>query len=253
MKNKILFLFVILFLQINYVSAQIPSQETVCFQPFSYKFDEFNKTDTDNTKKRLKEFERKISEESNEAKGEIYVYGGRKTGINEITDIISKIKNILNIPEASSGNSKFRVQNGGYRSLPGLELYIKPLNCSKFPGATPDFDVEQVEFAEAPVENTVKKTSFEIADSLIEKTEIVCPPTPTAVGACKNIVEVYVVINQKGEVIFAKAVSGHPLLRVAGEKGVKNWKFAPTKINDKNYNVTGRISVEFKQVYKLSN
>ncbi|HEX9959754.1 MAG TPA: TonB family protein, partial [Pyrinomonadaceae bacterium] len=81
----------------------------------------------------------------------------------------------------------------------------------------------------------------------VKKTEAACPPAARAVRACDNKVEVYVIIDRKGAVIFARAVSGHPLLQQAGASAVKNWKFKPAKKEDKTYNATGYITVEFQQ------
>ena len=40
-------------------------------------------------------------------------------------------------------------------------------------------------------------------------------------------VQVRVNISPNGEVIFASAVSGHPILKTAAEANVKKWKFKP--------------------------
>ena len=248
MKFKILLLFVLLFLQFAVVSAQSnSSQKSVCFQPFSYKFDEFNITNVEDATKRLKGFEKKLNEESNEAKGLIYVYGGKQTRIGEAEEIISELGKIIDVK--TDYNSKIRGINGGYRSLPSVELYVKPLGCSELPNTISDFDVEQVQFAEAPIKSTVRKSSAQMYDSLLKEIPVECMPAAVAIGLCREIssVEVYVIIDRDGNVIFSKGVLGHPLLKVAAERGVKNWKFKRTEIDGKKLNVVGRINVQIQK------
>ena len=74
--------------------------------------------------------------------------------------------------------------------------------------------------------------------------------TGIATISCNNdsTVEVFVVIDQKGNVIFSKAVSGHPLNRLTGARAVKNWKFTPTLVKGKKFNVLGYITVNFQEV-----
>lgn len=248
MRFGILFLFLMLVLQCVSVSAQSDSsQGKICYQPFSYKFDEFNISNIEDAKKRLKDFAKKLNGESDEAKGVIIVYGGKQTRINEAEQIISELGKILDVN--TDYKAKIQGLNGGYRNLPSVELYIKPLECSKFPDLLPDFDIDQVQFAEAPIESTVRKTSAQMSDSLIKKTPVQCSPASKAVGACKefNSVEVFVIIDRIGNVIFSKTISGHPLLRANAEKEVKNWKYKPTEINGKKFNVVGRIKVDFEK------
>lgn len=222
------------------------AQEPTCFEPFSQKFDEFTFKTPEDAKNHLTEFENKLQEKSAESKGYIFVYGGKKTRINEVTDMISEVRKILNVTDTSY-NAKFQISDHGFRLLPTIELFISPLNCSKYPESTADFTVEQVEFAESNAQNTYQKTSDELAASIIKKTEIICPPAPRAVHVCGNSVEVFIIIDETGNAIFSKAVTGHPLLRAAAADVVKNWKFQPTKIKDKFYKSVGRIIVEFKQ------
>lgn len=56
---------------------------------------------------------------------------------------------------------------------------------------------------------------------------ISCPPVAKAVRAL-GLVQVRLEVNERGEVIVAEAVSGHPLLKKVSEVAAKKWTFAPT-------------------------
>lgn len=244
---KTLFFALIFFSLTGITSAQKnQSGRATCFQPFSYKFDEFKFAGYDDANQHLKAFEKKLSDESGEARGFIYIYGGRKSRVKEIDEIMENFKKVLNI-SADYFKSKFWIYNGGYRISPTVELFVKPLECSEYPTGISDIGVEQIEFAEAQPDKTVKKSIDEIAAGLVKKIEPVCPPAAKAVRACNDSVDVYVIIDEKGDVIFSRAVAGHPLLKAASEATVKNWKFNPTLKDGKKYNAVGVVRVEFKE------
>ncbi|MDQ3801330.1 MAG: energy transducer TonB [Acidobacteriota bacterium] len=226
-------------------SARAQWQAGDCQQPFSDKFDEFTFTNAADAAARLKKFEEAVNE-SEKARGIIHVYGGKKSRINEIPEIVAEIRKALKLGEGHF-NSKFIIGAYGYLGVQTVELFIKPLPCSQTPPYDPGIRIEEVEFVEAPADTILKKSPEEISDSLVKKTESGCPPAARAVRACNSSVKVYVIINRNGEVIFSKAVSGHPLLQQAAVTTAKNWKFHPAKIKDKTYNVTGYITVEFQQ------
>jgi hypothetical protein len=246
-----LFLFLIFISAVVAAAQGIPVLPYVCQQPFSNKFDEFSFTNIADARERLQKFHEAVNEAA-EAKGYIFVYGGKKSRFNEIAEMTTELRKVLQMGD-SYYNSKLVITDYGYRSVPTVELFIRPLNCSENPAGASDFQIQEIEFAEAPAESTLKKSTGEINNSLVKKTESVCPPAARAVRACDNTVEVYVIIDQKGNVIFAKAVSGHPLLRLAGVTTVKNWKFQPAKIKDKAYNAAGYITVEFHQTDETIN
>ncbi len=76
---------------------------------------------------------------------------------------------------------------------------------------------------------------------------LVKPPYPAAAKAVRasGIVNVSVLIDEAGNVISAKAVSGHPLLRDASEKAAMASRFTPTIINGQALRVTGIITYTF--------
>ena len=77
------------------------------------------------------------------------------------------------------------------------------------------------------------------------------PATAKAVNA-SGAVSVQITIDETGNVIAAKAVSGHPLLRQAAEQAALNAKFVPTHLSGKPIQVTGLISYNFQNSEMLT-
>jgi outer membrane biosynthesis protein TonB len=61
-----------------------------------------------------------------------------------------------------------------------------------------------------------------------------------------GVVSVQVLIDENGDVISAKAVSGHPLLRAAAEKAALEAKFSPTLLNGEPVKVSGILTYNFQ-------
>jgi outer membrane biosynthesis protein TonB len=61
----------------------------------------------------------------------------------------------------------------------------------------------------------------------------------------EQVVMVKIVVDESGKVIYAKAISGHPMLRAACETSARQAKFAPTFINP------GPIKAKAFLVYKF--
>ncbi|MEZ5427177.1 MAG: TonB family protein [Pyrinomonadaceae bacterium] len=70
------------------------------------------------------------------------------------------------------------------------------------------------------------------------------PAAARAVGA-KGAVSVQVFIDESGNVTSCKAVSGHPLLRVAAERAARRAKFAPVILSGQPVKVSGVITYVF--------
>lgn len=73
------------------------------------------------------------------------------------------------------------------------------------------------------------------------------PVYPASARAVRAVgpVSVQVTIGEKGEVVDAKAVSGHPLLRAAAEKAAKSSRFAPTLLSGQAVKTTGLLTYNF--------
>lgn len=70
------------------------------------------------------------------------------------------------------------------------------------------------------------------------------PPIARQARASGTVV-VQVVIDEQGNVVSARAVSGHPLLRAVSEAAARGAKFSPTKLSGKPVRVSGVITYNF--------
>jgi TonB family protein len=79
-------------------------------------------------------------------------------------------------------------------------------------------------------------------------THRVDPATPPAARAAKvtGTVVVEVVVDTQGDVISARAISGHPLLRDAAIEAARGWKFEPGQLHGKPVKVIGTLALTFK-------
>jgi TonB family protein len=73
------------------------------------------------------------------------------------------------------------------------------------------------------------------------------PEYPDAARSARasGAVVVQIVVDEKGDVISARAVAGHPLLREAGERAARKAKYSPTTVCGKPVKVTGVITYGF--------
>jgi hypothetical protein len=60
-----------------------------------------------------------------------------------------------------------------------------------------------------------------------------------------GVVVVQIVFDETGNVIYAHAVSGHPLLLATSESAARQAKFAPVKLNGKAVKVSGVLTYQF--------
>ena len=58
-------------------------------------------------------------------------------------------------------------------------------------------------------------------------------------------VVVEVTVDEAGNVISARAISGHPLLKPAAEAAARGWKFTPTQLSGVPVKVIGTITFNF--------
>ena len=70
------------------------------------------------------------------------------------------------------------------------------------------------------------------------------PPAARAVKASGAVV-VQVTVDEEGQVVTAKAVSGHPLLRAAAEQSARQTRLSPTRLSGRAVKVTGTITYNF--------
>lgn len=70
------------------------------------------------------------------------------------------------------------------------------------------------------------------------------PPVAKAVKASGTVV-VQVTVDENGNVISARAISGHPLLQAAAVTAARGAKFSPTKLSGEPVKVNGVITFQF--------
>ena len=70
------------------------------------------------------------------------------------------------------------------------------------------------------------------------------PPIAKQANASGTVV-VQVLVDEEGNVVTARAVSGHPLLQAASVAAARGAKFSPTKLNGKPVKVSGVITYTF--------
>ena len=98
-------------------------------------------------------------------------------------------------------------------------------------------------------EDVAKPTDCKVIGGVVngQATKLPKPEYPAAAKAVKASGTVYiqVTIDEEGNVISAKGVSGHPLLKVSAENAAKEAKFSPTFLDGKPVKVTGIIVYNF--------
>ncbi len=102
-----------------------------------------------------------------------------------------------------------------------------------------------MEKRETPKPPSGVKKSLGVVNGIV--VNLVKPPYPPPARAVRaaGAVNVQVTIDEKGNVIAANAVSGHPLLRSASETAARASKFNPTTLSNQPVKVTGVIVYKF--------
>ena len=70
-------------------------------------------------------------------------------------------------------------------------------------------------------------------------------PASAKMARAQGTVTVQIVVDEKGDVILAQSVSGHPELRGAGERAARRAKFSPTTLCGRPVKVRGVITYNF--------
>ena len=98
-----------------------------------------------------------------------------------------------------------------------------------------------------PVEPKVPAKPVSLGVVNGKATYLAKPPYPAAAKQIRvgGAVNVQVLIDEKGNVVSASAVSGHPLLRAAAVQAARESKFSPTLLSNQPVKVTGFIVYNF--------
>ncbi|HQU84857.1 MAG TPA: energy transducer TonB [Pyrinomonadaceae bacterium] len=251
MKATISFLvFTILFGANVIIAQEKNSQKPICKQPFSVKFDEFEYTNLNDVKEKLDLFGLQLK--NLKAKGIIIGYGGKTTKAKEGLSIASELNNYLVEKFEFPKYEIISNRRGGHRENPSIELFIKPENCSAEPQYSPTLSMDEVIYKEESdffPKDVSRKSLNELNQLLIYK---VAPPFPAAARAVNagGKVLLFVIIDEKGNVIKANSIDGHPLLTVASEQAVRNWKYQIQTENNKPVKFGGKVIIDFDEIAK---
>jgi len=119
----------------------------------------------------------------------------------------------------------------------------------------PDGSAEKPETPPAPpvkkpVEEKTQKPKTTIVTGGVVNGKAKFLPKPIYPAAAKSVkatgaVNVQVMIDETGNVVSAKAVDGHPLLRMEADKAERNAKFSPTLLTGQAVKVSGIIVYKF--------
>lgn len=70
-------------------------------------------------------------------------------------------------------------------------------------------------------------------------------PYPSEHLRAKGTVVVLIKVNHHGDVVYARAICGHPLLMAASVNAARGWKFKPRRVKGRPANSLGVIRFEF--------
>lgn len=237
----------VIFIFFSFGFAQEKSEEIkpICEQPFSSQFDEFEFTTLEDAKERLDLYGLQIKNLN--ATGVIIGYGGKITESNQGRLIAYKIEEYLTDKFKFYKYVTISAREGGHREKPTVELFIKPQRCSENPESSPTLNYDEVSYKEEDsffAKDMFRKNSNDLESLLKNQTEPNYPPAAKAVRA-RGKVLVLIIVDEKGNVIKATAINGHPLLRASSESAIKNWKYRTIIENNKPVKFGGKVVIDW--------
>ena len=72
-------------------------------------------------------------------------------------------------------------------------------------------------------------------------------PAATRLTRISGTVVIDAIIDERGNVVQARVLSGHPLLVAAALRAVKQWKYEPSSLNGQPVSVELEVQVHFHQ------
>jgi len=101
---------------------------------------------------------------------------------------------------------------------------------------------ESAEKTDTP--NVTRMTGTVLAGAATRRVEPFYPPLAKA-ARVKGAVIVEVTVDEEGDVLTARTLQGHPLLKDGAEKAALGWKFTPTSLNGTPVRVVGTLTFNF--------
>jgi protein TonB len=124
---------------------------------------------------------------------------------------------------------------------PKVDSTVKPDDPPQAPADEPPTDREDREQV---------RLGPGIAKTAIKKSQPSYPPMAKSAGIEGDVV-VEIFVNEAGNVVRARAVSGHPLLRDTSVRAAREWTFKPTVRNGEPVKAIGTLTFYFRQGVSL--
>ncbi|MEP7214115.1 MAG: energy transducer TonB [Acidobacteriota bacterium] len=209
------------------------------------KIDEFNFTSIKEDRERIDLFGLQIKNAN--AFAIVIGYGGKITESNEGRNVASEIEQYLTSKFKFTSYYTIALRDGGHRDVASVELFIKQERCGTDPEPSPSLTDDEVTYKEEKqfFDSSVSRVpSDELRGLLTAEPAPTYPPAARAVRASGKVV-VLVKADEKGNVIDAMAMNGHPLLRGAGLAAVKALTFKSLIRGERAVKFGGKIVVDF--------
>ena len=200
----------------------------------------------------------KQQNEPQNAKPQIAVRQTNMARIDEVQRVPDKVSVVPNTnkarpnepfevrPNAVETNGSFTGDNGRGNSKVG-EIGFKNPTINQQLSKTQNRIFQNRRRSKKPKKNRKFRRSISIGVLNGKATSLPKPPYPLAAKAvgASGAVNVQVTIDEQGNVISAKAVSGHPLLRDVAERAARSARFSPTYLSKVAVKVNGLIVYNF--------
>lgn len=207
--------------------------------------DSFKFTSLNDAKERLDLYGLQIK--NSNGLGIVIGYGGKNTQSNEGRNIAYEIGQYLTTKFKFHEYYTISSRDGGHREEKSVELFIKYNSCGADPDASPSLSFDEVNYKEEKQffdKSSIRKSNAELRDLLTDEVEPSFPPAARAVRASGKVI-VLVQVDEKGQVIKAMAIDGHPLLRVAAENALKQSSFRILSIGEQPVKYGGKFEIDF--------
>lgn len=224
----------------------VTAQSVDCVSPNSFIFDEFYSDEVD-LQLKIKEFERKILETTGSL-GLVVPFASKKARVDDEKRLMSLAEKSGTIAKPDY-NSRIYIRFGGYRLRESFVFILRPEQCSSYSLPVADFSADQIQFEGYSDEKTLRYGYGELRSKATSSPDKKCPPAARAVRACdeNTSVDVFILVDQTGSVVFGEAIAAHPLLKAAAAAGVKEWKFPPLVIDGNSMNQSGMVKISFEE------
>ena len=145
----------------------------------------------------------------------------------------------VTLPQKTSSKARTSsAKRSAQRKTPCEKMEYEP---SREPPRPPSAEAE----SSIPTD-LARKTTQELERAIRKCVEPAYPPL-AKVARVGGEVKVDIVIDEEGNVVLARAVSGHPLLKEAAEQAAKKWKFKPIVVEGNPSKVVGTIKMNFRE------